>query len=228
MWLAASGTSDGDEVGLEARPGGRSRGLAARRKFLLRSLARSDDAVGSTGQRDTPVEGFCGRTEGKRLSSIDDRIAPLPASAALLQPSANRQPTGLRTTGAVPGPLNGFGRSISLATAMASDLSAHRGRSALDRGCDPPQRPAFREATENLLAFRETEGPARTATGRRRNAAARREDVMERPSEPPERSSDVLRRLPSLPSLPELLLLRDRGPPSAISSPLHHLLSPIG
>jgi hypothetical protein len=143
----------------------------------------------------------------------------------LLQSSLNRQSTGFRATGVIPGSPIGFGRAVRSPTAMASDFSAHRGRSALDRGCDPPHRLAFREATGDLLAFGETEGPVRTATSRGRDAAAAREDVIDRPSELPERSSDVLRRLPTLPSLPEFLLLRTREPPSAILSHLHHLLT---
>ncbi len=64
----------------------------------------------------------------------------------LLQSPVNRQPTRLRATCPVPGPLISVARSISLPTAMASDLPAHRGGRALDRSRDLPHRMAFREA----------------------------------------------------------------------------------
>jgi hypothetical protein len=54
---------------------------------------------------------------------------------------------------------------------------------------------------------------------------SRCEDAVDRAPELPERSCDVVRRLPALPYLPEFLLLRRREPPSFHSCHLHHLLT---
>src|SRR5258708_19334352 len=119
-----------------------------------------------------------------------------------------RQATGLREQRPLQGALLGPVCTISLRTAVASNLPAYRRWRSFETSCDLTDRPAGRNPTGNLFALLKLQCRHSSATRRRSDPSIESHDPLDAGLVPPfHPPADGYHTLPVLPALPKFLLL---------------------
>src|SRR5262245_29075940 len=119
--------------------------------------------------------------------------------------------TKLRAQRPLPGAPLGPVCTVSLRTAVASNLAAYRRWRSFETSCDPTDRPAGRNLTGNLFALLKLQRRHSPATRRRSDPSIESHDPLDPGLVPPfQRPGDGQHTLSVLPALPKFVLLLRR------------------
>src|SRR5215471_13898553 len=122
-----------------------------------------------------------------------------------------RQATRLRAQRPLPGAPLGPVCTVSLRTAVASNLPAYRRWRSFETSCDPTDRPAGRNLTGNLFALLKLQRRHSPATARRSDPSIESHHPLDAGLVPPfQRPGDGQHTLSVLPALPKFVLLLRR------------------
>jgi len=168
----------------------------------------------------------------RHLISLLPRIPPLQPAGDLFrrpmppqftrdqasQPSIACQLAPLGTPGARPSPSISTRRPVAITTPIALDLTAHRRRRSPQLPGDRARRLIHRKPPRYRLAINQRQGQPRTAPRRRPDPTPRRDMAINRRRRLAKRPTDRLQRLPMLPAIPKLRLLRRCKSTSYLSS----------
>src|SRR5262249_16120852 len=122
-----------------------------------------------------------------------------------------RQATRLRAQRPLPGAPLSRVCTVSLRTAVASNLPAYRRWRSFETSCDPTDRPAGRNLTGNLFALLKLQRRHSSATRRRSDPSIESHDPLDAGLVPPfQRPRDGYYSVSVLPALPTVVRLLRR------------------